>query len=837
MIQHSRTTPKRSKVSIRAFLLFSIILAQISHQPLAWAQSIEDIDINTTPNSPSTSPQPPSAVLPAATDDFEPASAPVQEKRIPRHLIKEQATPYIPPPTTFPPDQWGNRIPDFSQVGYRRGHIPLPTTIPIAITLQPSINPRINDRARIQNAIDFVSSLPLKVVLLPDSKTTIQARGVVLLQAGIYRIQGSLILNQSGVVLRGEGNGPDGTVLMATGQFKHDFINLNGLQDPSFQSTPEYLSANVGSHELYPKNPYIILDDEIAQVADEYIPVGTTRLPVKDVSNFRVGAQVVVERQSNENWIRRLGTDHIPKRPRDPERTVDWDPRQYNLRYVRKVKAVEVRDWGVGRNGHSGSGSGSGSGVAPGPSHKVEPNPQEQDQEQEQNQEQEQEQEPNAIEDSQQVISNNGPQAILRYTADTNRTGQAQPYEAQEDFDEIQITVQEDSQYEDTTSGGINTNGTPGYLHLDIPLVMNLDPVYGNGVVYNFKRETHIPTDVGLENLALYSQYDPSDPHDERHGWFAVLIDHCENCWVANVKTHHFASGIKAGPGSKHVTVQDCEVLEPVSMPGSGGRRYMFMLQGQMGLVKRCFSEDARHDFITGAKTPGPNVFVDSEGVRANNDAGPHDRWTTGTLYDNVHSTDLNVRNRGWMGSGQGWAGAFHVVYHASADIPARFQSPPGATNWIIGFEGTLGDKRTEFDGDDATFLDPEPYDIGRTPRSLYWSQLVARMGGTEKAAEWIEKAVGVQGKSQYRGPLNRRFLTLDEIALADSNVRPLSRLETDRVEEQELELDEAEMEASIEQLQRDIQRMELEIKKQGYEHLLIDDYDEDEEENEEDAW
>ncbi|KAG9070076.1 hypothetical protein KI688_009407 [Linnemannia hyalina] len=787
MIQHSRTAPKRSKVSIHAFLFFSIILAQISYQPLVWAQSVEDIDINSTPDPLSFSLKPPPAVLPTAIDGLEPAPAPVQEKRIPRHLIKEQAMPYIPPPTTFPPDQWGNRIPDFSQVGYRRGNIPLPTTIPIAITLQPSIDPRINDRVRIQNAIDFVSSLPFKAVLLPDSKTTIQARGVVLLQAGIYRIQGSLILNRSGVVLRGEGNGPDGTVLMAMGQFKHDFINLHGLQDPSFQSTPEYLSANIGSPDLYPKNPYVILDDEIAEVADEYIPVGTTRLPVKDVSNFRVGAEVVVERHSNEDWIRRLGTDHIPKRPKDPERTMNWDPRQYTLRYVRKVKSIEIRDGKVGGNGHSGSGSRSG--VARGRSQKVKPNPQGQKQKQ------------HAIDDARQVTSNHGPQAILRYTADTNRTGQPQPYEAQEDFDEIQITVKEDSQSEDN----INANWTPGYLHLDIPLVMNMDPVYGAGVVYNFKRETRIPTDVGLENLALYSQHDPSDSNDEHHGWFAVLIDHCQNCWVANVKTHHFVSGIKAGPGSKHVTVQDCEVLEPVSMPESG------------------------------AKTPGPNVFVDSEGVRANNDAGPHDRWTTGTLYDNVHSRDLNVRNRGWMGSGQGWSGAFHVVYHASADIPARFQSPPGATNWIIGFEGTLGEKHTEFDGDDATFLDPEPYDIGRTPRSLYWSQLVARMGGTESAAKWVEKVVGVKGKSRYMRPLKRRFLTLNEIVLADRHVRSLSRLETDQ--DEELGLDKTDMEANIEQLQRGIQRMELEIKKHGHEHLLVDDYDEDEEENEEDTW
>lgn len=519
--------------------------------------------------------------------------------------------------------------------GYRRGHIPLPTTIPTSIILQPSIDPRVNDRARIQNAIDHVSSLPLKPVLLPDSKTTIQARGAVLLQAGIYRIQGSLILNQSGVVLRGEGSGSNGTVLMAMGQFKHDFINLHGLQDPSFQSTPEYLAANVGGKDLYPKNPYIILDDEIAEVADEYIPVGTTRLPVKDISNFRVGAQVVVQRHSSKKWIQRLGTDHIPKRPKDPERTLDWDPRQFELRFVRKIKAVEIRDRGAdsGSGGGGGGHSGSTGTLINSPPQKVKPDHkgtnrlQTRQDHQQPSQPQEQVQESQMVQDARQINHNIGPQSILRYTADTNRTGQPQPFEAEEDFQEIQITVQENASQDDPTTGeGSNMNGAPGFLHLDIPLVMNMDPVYGSGIVYNFERETHIPTDVGLENLALYSQHDPSpsNPFDERHGWFAVLIDHCENCWAANIKTHNFVSGIKAGPGSKHVTIQDSEVLTPVSLPSEGGRRYMFMLQGQMGLVKRCFSEDARHDFITGSKTAGPNVFVDSEGVRANNDAGPH---------------------------------------------------------------------------------------------------------------------------------------------------------------------------------------------------------------------
>jgi hypothetical protein len=188
------------------------------------------------------------------------------------------------------------------------------------------------------------------------------------------------------------------------------------------------------------------------------------------------------------------------------------------------------------------------------------------------------------------------------------------------------------------------------------------------------------------------------------------------------------------------------------------------------------------------------------------------------------------------MGSGQGWAGAFHVLYHTSADVSAMFQSPPGATNWIVGFEGTLGDKTVEFDGDDATFLDPEPNDIGHIPRSLYWSQLVARMGGTQSAAEYVEKIVGAAGKSQYSEPLKRKFVTMDEIVLADGAIRSSSsssRLEADMDLEEDEEMDE-EAEASIAQLQKDIQRMELEIKEAGYKHLLNDN---DDEGNEEDIW
>ncbi|KAG0054731.1 hypothetical protein BGZ83_010626, partial [Gryganskiella cystojenkinii] len=669
----------------------------------------------------------------------------------PLYQIPIQALPYIPPPNNFPPDKWGNQVPDFSQVGYRRGHVPLPQ-VPVAITLQPSVDPRINDRARIQNALDYVGGLPLKTLTLRDGVTVIKTRGAVLLQAGIYRVQGSLILKKSGVVLRGEGNGPDGTVLTATGQFKHDFIVMNGVLDSNFQGSPEYLQWYGGSNVVKPKDPYVVQDEEVTPVTDQYIPVGTTRLPVKDVSPFEVGDDIVVERQAKQAWVNLIGTNHIKPRPEDPSRTMNWDPRQFTLRYIRKIMAIERNRLPASATANSDK------------------------------DEDEREAIGGEIEIVDKVADEEErkgpleakPQAVFRYgatlspdTITSNLSLETETQESRDDDDDDDEEEEEDDQ-EQEGAGENKPAWVPGYLTLDIPTVMSLDPVYGPGSVYNFKREVPIPTDVGLENIALWSEHDPLNIEDEKHGWYAVLIDHCENCWVTDVKSWNFVSGIMAAAGSKHVTIQDCEIKDPISLRSEGGRRYMFMLQGQMGLVKRCFSSDARHDFLTGSKTPGPNVFVDSEGIRANNDAGPHDRWSTGTLYDNIRSFQLNVRNRGWFGSGQGWAGAFHVVFNCSAETPVEFQSPPGSTNWVIKYLSAIGPQPVEFAGEEATFLDPDLQDIDKIPRSLYWSQLVARMGGGYEKAGWIEKMVGVEGKNIYPSRLPRRYVTADEIEAAE---------------------------------------------------------------------
>ncbi|HET8827758.1 MAG TPA: hypothetical protein VFM79_00380, partial [Pelobium sp.] len=96
-----------------------------------------------------------------------------------------------------------NTIPDFSLAGYKAGGVSLPVA-PVKKTLTPIAG---DCRALIQAAIDEVGNLPL------DANGI---RGAVLLKAGKYDVSNSLIISKNGVVLRGEGQGTNGTILKAT---------------------------------------------------------------------------------------------------------------------------------------------------------------------------------------------------------------------------------------------------------------------------------------------------------------------------------------------------------------------------------------------------------------------------------------------------------------------------------------------------------------------------------------------------------------------------------------------------------------------------------------------
>src|SRR5688500_8650190 len=114
-------------------------------------------------------------------------------------------------------DEHGNTIPDFSNCGYMGGGVRIPDA-PVKVTLKP--DPKsADDTARIQAAIDAVAKLQ------PDGDGL---RGAVLLTRGRYRINGQLKVDDGGIVLRGEGDSDNGTVLIAGGKDKRALVEIGG---------------------------------------------------------------------------------------------------------------------------------------------------------------------------------------------------------------------------------------------------------------------------------------------------------------------------------------------------------------------------------------------------------------------------------------------------------------------------------------------------------------------------------------------------------------------------------------------------------------------------------
>ena len=99
-------------------------------------------------------------------------------------------------------DSLGNKIPDFSNAGYKGGGVPIPY-----VAIKEIVWPVLGDNSgNIQAAIDRVSALPL------DASGF---RGAVLLKMGEYELEKPIYIKASGVVLRGEGMSDIGTILIA----------------------------------------------------------------------------------------------------------------------------------------------------------------------------------------------------------------------------------------------------------------------------------------------------------------------------------------------------------------------------------------------------------------------------------------------------------------------------------------------------------------------------------------------------------------------------------------------------------------------------------------------
>jgi hypothetical protein len=255
-------------------------------------------------------------------------------------------------------------------------------------------------------------------------------------------------------------------------------------------------------------------------------------------------------------------------------------------------------------------------------------------------------------------------------------------------------------------------------IFIDNPIVMAMETKYGGGELYKYSFEGRI-SHVGIENIYCESEFEKDT--SENHAWDAISFDKIENGWVQHVTARYFGySCVNLGSGAKNISVLNSNCYDHKSKI-TGSRRYSFNNNGQLNLFMNCHTSDGRHDFVTGARVCGPNVFYNCTAKNTHADIGPHHRWSTGTLYDNVVTDgDINVQDRGNWGTGHGWAGITQVLWNCTAS-KAAVQNPwVSGKNYCIGLKGGKYDGRLKGRPDGEWEGQNQP---GLQPQSLYTTQ------------------------------------------------------------------------------------------------------------------
>lgn len=198
----------------------------------------------------------------------------------------------------YQPDVSGDRIPDFSHAGYKGADTDIPMVKAVVyVPFRPG-----DATMRIQSAIDFVSR---------QSPDAAGFRGAVLLGPGRHEVAGSLNISASGVVLRGSGIGPKGTILRGTGRTRETLVRIAGSSDRK---------------ELFR-----------VPVTVSRVPVGDRQINISEASRFKPGDQVILYRPAVQRWIDTLGTGHFG----GGITALGWKTGDHDLRFDRTVTAVD----------------------------------------------------------------------------------------------------------------------------------------------------------------------------------------------------------------------------------------------------------------------------------------------------------------------------------------------------------------------------------------------------------------------------------------------------------------------------------------------------------------
>ena len=259
-------------------------------------------------------------------------------------------------------------------------------------------------------------------------------------------------------------------------------------------------------------------------------------------------------------------------------------------------------------------------------------------------------------------------------------------------------------------------------IFIDNPVVLAMETKYGGGEIYKYSFDGRI-FHVGIENIYFESEFESDTA--ENHAWNAITFNRIEQGWIRNVTAKYFGfSCVNLESFSKNISVLNSNCFDHKSVI-TGSRRYSFNNNGQLNLFMNCKATDGRHDYVTGARTNGPNVFYNCSATKTHADIGPHHRWSSGTLYDNITTDgEINIQDRGNWGSGHGWSGVTQIVWNCTVKR-AAIQNP-----WASGKNYAIGLKGEKYHGRLKERPDAEwegQNQDGLQPASLYEAQLRMR--------------------------------------------------------------------------------------------------------------
>jgi hypothetical protein len=239
--------------------------------------------------------------------------------------------------------------------------------------------------------------------------------------------------------------------------------------------------------------------------------------------------------------------------------------------------------------------------------------------------------------------------------------------------------------------------------------------------------------EVGVEDLRIVAPAVTVGFHDPHT--IAMEINAAADSWVRNVAMIDTTEGVRMDFNSERITLTRVDVEQSKTITSSA-KPFHFDIHGTQVLVDRATGTgDSVFYFATGPRQQGPVVILNSI-FHGNGNLEPHRNWSTGLLVDNcsVPDSGIHLVNRGNMGTGQGWAMGWGVVWNSTAGNFV-IQQAPGTITWAMGNRGPLKSEGVPDGKGGRVHGTPLPSGSIESqgkpvaPQSLYLSQLAERLG------------------------------------------------------------------------------------------------------------